>query len=298
MSCRGGSGAGAQPRARPPSSALHDRHPGLGTRIAGKLAPVRPRPQGRTLLPAIALVASGLLLPPAARAQADEQAVHWRLDVEQLEWQDSTPAGATMWDLRLRAGTARNALWIRDEGGRHVSGAPRDNRLEVLWGHRPRGWGWMEALDLELLLGIRHDSGTTPTRTYGAFGLIAELPLGVRLEGTWYLGDGSREGDDLHSGVRVQLQRSFELGQRLLLVLRAEQEVWSEDHVRYTEGNGPWMWSAGARLHYRASERAAPYVGVEWFDLVGDTASLAIAAGESAREVRAVLGLRLAFGSR
>jgi hypothetical protein len=37
---------------------------------------------------------------------------------------------------------------------------------------------------------------------------------------------------------------------------------------------------------------------VEWFVLVQDTARQAVAAGESENEVRAVVGLRIQFGSR
>ncbi len=55
------------------------------------------------------------------------------------------------------------------------------------------------------------------------------------------------------------------------------------------------MWSAGLRLHHRFGEQVAPYVGAEWFDLVGDTRSLAEAAGEESNEVRWVAGLRLQF---
>ena len=178
---------------------------------------------------------------------------------------------------------------------RHISGAPRDNRLEVLWGHPLRWWKWMDALQLEMLLGVRHDSGTTPSRVYGALGIQVQAPLGIRFEATGYMGDGSRMGEDIHSGVRLQAERDWQLTDRITLALRGEHEVWSEDHVRYSEGSGPWMWSAGLQLRYEVREGVAPYVGVEWFDLVDDTASLATAAGETEKETRLVTGLRLQF---
>ena len=257
-----------------------------------------PPMHGRRLPLLLLLGTATWLLAPLASAEPAREGLEWRFAVEQLEWQDGTPSGAAAWDLRFSAGADTGGLRIRNKGGRHIWGAARNNRLELLWGQRLHWWAWAEALDLELQLGLRHDSGTTPTRTYAAAGFTARLPLDVEVEAAWYLGDGSREGDDLHSGVRVQLQRRWDLTDRIALVLRAEHEAWSEDHVRYTEGNGPWMSSAGARLHYRIGERVAPYVGVEWFDLVGDTASQAVAAGEAENEVRAVVGLRVEFGSR
>ncbi len=73
--------------------------------------------------------------------------------------------------------------------------------------------------------------------------------------------------------------------------------MWSEDHVRYSEGHGPAMWSAGLRLHYQVVEGIAPYIGVEWFELIGDTGTLAVGAGESDGEARAVAGVQLRFGN-
>jgi copper resistance protein B len=244
----------------------------------------------------LTLILLGLALVPICAGA--ESARSWEIAIRQLEWQESSTPEALMWDLQAWVGSEQNRLWFRAEGGRHTSGAPRDNRLELLWGSRPRWWDWMETLELEMLLGIRHDTGTTPSRTYGALGFQGWLPYDIRFEGTGYLGDGSRNGDDVHSGVRVQLERGWDLTDRFTFVLRAEHEVWSEDHVRYAEGIGPWMWSAGARLHYRINDHVAPYLGVEWFDLVQDTASQAVAAGESENEVRAVVGLRIQFGSR
>jgi len=237
-----------------------------------------------------------LVLAPASVAA--ESARSWDVTIRQLEWQDSSTPEALMADVHAWVGSEHNRLWFRAEGGRHVSGAPRDNRLELLWGREIRWWDWMKTLELEMLLGVRHDTGTTPSRTYGALGFQGWLPYDIRFEGTGYLGDGSENGDDVHSGVRVQLERGWDLTRKLTFVLRAEHEVWSEDHVRYSEGIGPWMWSAGARLHYRINDHLAPYVGVEWFDLVQDTADQAVAVGESENEVRAVVGLRLQFGSR
>jgi copper resistance protein B len=253
---------------------------------------------GRCTIHCLALALAALLAAGSAHAQAAGEERPWGLSVRQFEWQDSATPEAYQWDVQGWAGSKRNRIWIRDEGGKHISGARYDNRLELLWGHRPRWWQWMDALELEMLLGLRHDSGTTPSRTYAALGFTGVLPLAIRFEGTGYLGDGSRLGDDVHSGVRVQLERGWDLGERWTLVLRGEHEVWSEDHVRYSEGIGPWMWSAGLRLHHRFGEHVAPYVGAEWLDLVGDTQSLAEAAGEESNEVRFVAGLRVQFGSR
>ena len=45
----------------------------------------------------------------------------------------------------------------------------------------------------------------------------------------------------------------------------------------------------------RSVGKFAPYVGMEWHGLYGDTADLARAAGEDARDTRLVAGLRFWF---
>jgi copper resistance protein B len=236
------------------------------------------------LLQAAAALAA---LSSAAAACADER-WSWALDVHQLEWQESADGDAAAWDVTGRIGTDHNRVWLRYEGGRHIDGAARDNRLELLWGHPVKHWEW--------LVGVRQDEGTTPSRTYFALGIQAQGPFGIWLESTGYLGDGSRNGDDIHVGYRLMAEREWELSRRFALGLRAEYELWSEDHVRYSEGHGPSGVFAGLRLHYTPTARVAPYVGVEWFRLLGDTADLARRFDESDGEARFLAGLRLQFG--
>ncbi len=209
------------------------------------------------------------------------------MTINQLEWQYSSHADSVAWDVSGWIGTADNRLWILDEGGTHVDGAARDNRLELLWGHPMERW--------ELLVGVRYDSGSTASRTYAALGFQAMAPLGIKVETTGYIGDGSRLGDDVHVGYRIQAERDWRLSSLLTLRGRAEYELWSEDHVRYGEGIGPSGAQAGLRLHYAFGDDAAPYIGVEWFRLAGDTADLARQFGETTSETRLVVGLRLRF---
>lgn len=234
----------------------------------------------------LAWAAFCLMLAPMARADGPG----WDLTVHQLEWQESSDGDAAAWDITGRLGGERNRAWLRYEGGRHVDGAARDHRLELLWGHPVKHWEW--------LVGVRQDEGTTPSRTYFALGIQAEGPFGIWLESTGYLGEGSRRGDDIHVGYRLMAERKWTLSDRFMLAARSEYELWSEDHVRYSEGHGPSGVFAGLRLHYKANRNIAPYVGVEWFRLVGDTGDLALRFGESDGETRFLAGLRLQFGDR
>lgn len=229
-----------------------------------------------------------LLLASAAHGETRNDGLIWAIAVHQLEWQKSADADALALDFTGTLGSARNRVWVRYEGGQHVDGAARDHRMELLWGHPVRRWEW--------LVGLRQDEGTTPSRTYLALGIQAQGPFGIEFESIGYLGEGSRQGDDLHVGYRLMAERKWELSNRFTLRGRAEYELWSEDHVRYSEGHGPSGVFAGLRLHYMQAPDVEPYVGVEWFRLVGDTGDLARRFGESEREARFLAGIRLQFG--
>lgn len=224
----------------------------------------------------------------AAFCQPPDSGSSGELTFHQLEWQRSTGADALAWDADGWLGTARNRIWIRDEGGRHVDGVPVDNRLELLWGHTAKYWEW--------LVGVRQDDGTAPSRTYFAIGIRADIPFGIRIESTGYLGDGKRAGGELHAGFRLMAEREWPLSGRLTLNMRGELEIWNEDHVRLSEGHGPMGASASLRLRYAMSPAVAPYVGVEWFELLQDTGDQARQLGETVRETRFVAGVRMRFG--
>ena len=235
------------------------------------------------------LTCAALALTVGSTAWGDPSASRWsgELTVKQLEWQNSSGPDTLLLNVSGWVGTASNRLWLRDEGGTHVAGAPRDNRLELLWGHPTAWWEW--------LVGVRQDTGTTPSRTYATLGIQAVAPFGINIEATGYVGHGSRAGNNVHAGYRLQAERDWSLGSHFTLGTRAEYELWSEDHVRYSEGVGPSGWSGGVRVGYALGRNIAPYVGAEWFRLIGDTATLASRAGESESEARLVAGLRLRF---
>jgi len=60
-------------------------------------------------------------------------------------------------------------------------------------------------------------------------------------------------------------------------------------------GEGLSELAAGIRLRYEFRRELAPYVGVEWSSLFGDTADMASDAGELESETMAVAGLRFWF---
>jgi copper resistance protein B len=137
--------------------------------------------------------------------------------------------------------------------------------------------------------GARLDTGGGPSRAYAALGLQGLAPQWLHAEATAYLGEGGQLGLRLKGGYEWLITN------RAILSARVEADAWGDDDERAGIGSGLAEASAGLRLRYEVRREFAPYAGIEWTGLFGDTADLARAAGEDARDTRLVAGLRFWF---
>lgn len=223
--------------------------------------------------PAAALALGALCLPLTSTAA--------EFVAEQFEWQGGSERDALKWDVRARVGDGTNRLWLLDEG-LNFSGDPVENRAELLWGHvYDERW--------EIVAGVRHDDGETPSRTYAALGLVASKPDLFRIEASGYVGDYA------HFGFRFKADYDWQIGSRLVLTARAKGEAWNDDHDRVRVGSGPIVAGAGLRLKYRIRPAIAPYVGYEWERFLDDSALQAKRAGRDPERWVWVTGLHLRF---
>jgi copper resistance protein B len=233
----------------------------------------------------------------SAQATGEREARMPSLRVELLEWQGRPQGDTLKWDLEASFGTERNQFLLRDEGHK-MPGTPLQNRVELLW-KPPRFWDsvqWLDRFDwLDLFVGVRHETGEPPTRTFAAAGIVGMSPWGINVDITSYLGEGSPGGDPAHLGYRFQLDYTHEFNSRLALQARFDYEIFNEDHVWYSFGIPPTETSVGLRLRYRIADSLEPYVGVEWFEYYSDSEDLTRARGEPPTDVRMVAGVRLRF---
>ncbi|MEZ5459447.1 MAG: copper resistance protein B [Steroidobacteraceae bacterium] len=243
------------------------------------------------------LLAAGCASAAAARtdgiAVARADATVLRVDL--LEWQGRPQGDTLKWDIEASTGVGRHRVLLRDEGHK-MPGTPLQNRVELLW-QPPRFWDsvrWLDRLDwLNLFVGVRHDTGEAPTRTFAALGVYGRSPWGIHVDITGYLGEGSPGGDPLHNGYRFQLDYAHEFNPRLALLARFDYEIFSEDHVWYSFGIPPTETSFGLRVRYRLDAQWEPYVGAEWFEYYGDSRDIALQRGEPASDIRMVAGVRV-----
>ena len=174
-----------------------------------------------------------------------------------------------------------NKLWLKFEGERS-DGRLQGLRAEALWDHAVAAY-W------DAQLGIRHDFGGGPGRTWAAFGVEGLAPYWFETQATFYVGQGGR------TAARLQFEYEMRLTQRLILQPELEANFYSQDDLQRGIGSGLSDAALGLRLRYEFTRRFAPYIGVEFERRLGETAVLARSRGERAFDSRLVAGVRVWF---
>jgi copper resistance protein B len=202
--------------------------------------------------------------------------------LDRLEYVHSRDGGnAAAIDGQAWYGKNFNKLWVKFEGER-AGGRLQDLRTEALWDHAIATY-W------DTQVGVRHDFGIGPGRTWAAFGIEGLAPYWFETEATFYAGQGGR------TAARVAFEYEVLLTQRLILQPELEANAYGKDDPQRGIGSGLSDVEAGLRLRYEIRRQFAPYVGVVWRQKFGRTADFARAQGEHPDELEFVAGVRIWF---
>ncbi len=203
------------------------------------------------------------------------------LRVDRLEAARSGGDTFTTWDLQVSYGGDFDRALFKTEGD--ARGGDLDEvSHELLWSHATSAF-W------NAQLGVRHDGGAGPGRGWLAFGLQGLAPYWFEIDATAYLGDAGRTALDIEADYELLLT------QKLILQPRLAATAYRKDDAARGIGAGLAEVTAGVRLRYEIRREFAPYIGVEWSGAFGATADRARAAGEDAKQTRAVAGVRFWF---
>ena len=150
-------------------------------------------------------------------------------------------------------------------------------------------WDRVFATHWSTQVGVRHDSGNGPTRTWLAAGVRGMAPYWFETEATAYVGSGG--------AIAARLETRYEVlfTQRLILQPKIEANLYSKDDASRGIGSGLSDLNFGLRLRYEVRRQFAPYVGVSWTRKFGNTADLARRQGEVVKNSELVAGARIWF---
>lgn len=204
-----------------------------------------------------------------------------RLLVNKLEFADDRGDHGQNLDAEAWYGGDYNKLWLKADGERrngHLDGL----RTEALW-DRAFAPFWSTQL------GVRHDTGQGAARNWVAFGVQGLAPYWFETEATAYWGNGGT------LAARVEFKYELLFTQQLILQPDLEANFYGRNDRSRGIGSGLSDVELGFRLRYEIRRQFAPYIGVTWRRMFGNTAGFAREAGRDVRNTEVVAGIRIWF---
>ncbi len=191
---------------------------------------------------------------------------------------DDTPLS---WDAEAWLGKDLHKLWIKTDG-EYTDGQFEEAELQALYS-RAFSTYW------DVQVGWRGDLEPTPVRNWLTLGVKGLAPYFFDIDAAVFVGESGR------TAARLKVDYEFMFTQKLILVPEVELNLYGRDDPAVGIGSGLSDIEAGLRLRYEIRREFAPYIGVNWIHLYGDTAEYARQEGNDTDDVQLVLGLRAWF---
>lgn len=259
----------------PASPAAHDDHANhdmeMGSMQGGKAPPDARNPD----------YSDGIGYGDMSGMDMLDNAPFGMLMINQLEAFHGRDSNGQNWEIEGRYGNDVDKLWLRSEGERS-GGRVGHASVEALW-NRSLSTFW------NTQIGVRHDNGHGPDRSWAAFGIQGLAPYWFELEATVYAGASGR------TAVRLRAEYELLLTQRLVLQPELEVNLYGKNDPATRTGSGLSDAQLGVRLRYEIRREFAPYIGVNWGRRFGTSADYARADHHSVFDQQIVAGFRIWF---
>lgn len=216
----------------------------------------------------------------------DDQVIGYVL-FDQLEYRANDGPDTFTWEGQGWLGRDYNKLWIKTEGDQRLSGDDGGEAEGQLLYSR------LITPFFHFQVGGRYDqlygAGPDRSRFFGVIGLQGLVPYQFDIEPALFI---SEDGD-----VSARLEAEYDLlfTQRLILQPRLEVEVAGQEVRKFGVGEGFNDVELGLRLRYEIRREFAPYIGVSWTRLLGNTADFARREGDEVDNLAFVVGVRIWF---
>jgi copper resistance protein B len=220
------------------------------------------------------------LFSPMALAAAEDDPLLTMVKIDQFEVRDANEGSVVAWEGFVWVGKDLNKLWIKTEGEK-TSDETEGAEIQLLYS-RAIDNNW------DIQLGFKHDAYPDPTRDWLAIGFSGIAPYWFEIDSALFI------GEEVNS-LRFQAEYEFMLTQRWVLVPEVELNWFSDDDIEIGIGKGFANIEAGLRLRYEIDRQLAPYIGINYESLLGDTKDLASAANAETDDSQLVLGLGFWF---
>lgn len=208
---------------------------------------------------------------------------------EQLEYRiadDQTPDHLG-WEAQGWLGGDFNKFWWKNEGQAVFEGADEgESETDLLYSRLITPF-W------NLQLGAQYANEWTSDdyddRWSAALGVQGLAPGKVEVDSVLYV------SEDADLTAELEAEYDIRVTQRWVLQPRAELGLAAQDIPERDLGAGVTDTKLDLRLRYEIKREVAPYVGVRYQTLLGETDNRAEAAGEDTEQLFFLTGVRLAF---
>ena len=201
--------------------------------------------------------------------------------IDELEYRLQSGENPLAWSVAVPVGAEKHQLWLISEGD-STRGAVGSNEIRALYSVRM-------SPDWRLNMGWRGDVKPGPKRNWVLLGLEGEGPF--QIEGAVSL----IAGKNLGSGLRLELERAFELAPRWSLTPEIKLNLHSRNDPTTGAGSGLSTGEAGLRMAYELSPNFVPYLGIIWERSYGQTAHFARKKGAGGSATHVLAGISLQF---
>ena len=232
------------------------------------------------LLPALAAVlAAGL--PLSAQAMAEDDPLLYLFKADQLEVRDGDEETGRAFEGHFWIGRDLHKLWIKAEVE-----ADEEETESAEWQLL-----YSRAIDpnWDLQVGLRADVEPKPERNWLALGVHGVAPYWFEIDTAIYI------EEDEQVNLRLEAEYEIMLTQKWVLAPEIELNWYSEDDDELELAAGFAEVEAGLRLRYEITRHVAPYIGVNYESLLGDTRDLARDNDLETSDTQLVAGLRFWF---
>jgi copper resistance protein B len=230
---------------------------------------------------ALALAAAACLPLHAAHAGGNDDPLLYKVKFDEFEWQDQSGDDALAWRGEAWLGKDQDKIFLKTRGEK-TSDATEEFELQLLY-DRAISPFW------DLQLGWRGDFQPAEQRDWFAFGVEGLAPGFIESELTAFAGSSGR------TSVRARFAYEILLTQRLVLEPEFELDWYGKDDPANALGSGLSSVEAGLRLRYAVRREFAPYIGVNWTGVHGDTRRYVRADGGQSSDFQLLAGLRFWF---
>lgn len=218
---------------------------------------------------------------PSVFAAGADDPLLYKVMIDKLEVRNTDGSNPLVLDADAWVGYDLNKLWLKTEV-EYVDDGAEEAEIQFLYS-RALAPFW------DFQVGWRRDIKPEPSRDFLALGFRGLAPYLFDVDAEVFVGESGQ------LGARLDAEYEYLFSQKLILSPEVEINLYSKDDKEVGIGSGLSDMELGLRLRYEVRREFAPYIGVNWTKIFGQTADFAREEGEKTDDVQIVAGVRIWF---